>query len=163
PHSSGSTGASADRVWPEALRVAMPLASAGKAGSALSQPGGGSRLDKRSNRALRSGVFAAPSSKETCHPAWGPLPASARCPAGVGEGLRLERELHGRVEAEDLLGGRDLGVAERGAVRGAGVLLVRRRPADDRAQRDHGRLVGDRPRGLVGGQQRLDVLVVAAV
>ena len=47
---------------------------------------------------------------------------------------------HVRVEAEDLLGGGDLVRAERRAVRRAGVLLVRGRPADDRAQRDERRL-----------------------
>ena len=58
-----------------------------------------------------------------------------------------------RVEAEDLLGRRDLVGAERRAVGLAGVLLVRRRPADDRAQRDERRPVGVRP-GRVEARRR---------
>src|SRR5579862_4165579 len=76
--------------------------------------------------------------------------------------LFLDGEGHVRVEAEDLLGRLDLGVAERGAVRGPGVLLGRRGPADDRAQHDERRLVRDGPGGLDRVVQRLDVLLVAA-
>ena len=65
-----------------------------------------------------------------------------------------------RVEAEDLLGGRDLVVAQRRAVRGAGVLLVRRGPADDRAQHDDRRAAG---LGLGGGERGVDGGEVLAV
>src|SRR5207244_7851574 len=74
---------------------------------------------------------------------------------GVGDRLLLEGEGDVRVEVQDLLGSPDLGLAERGAVRGAGVLLVRRRPADDRAQRYERWLVGDRLGGLEGVVQVL--------
>ncbi len=59
-----------------------------------------------------------------------------------------------RVEAEDLLGGGDLVVAQRRAVHAAGVHLRRRGIADDRAHRDERRLVGD-------GLGRLDRLLDA--
>ena len=48
PHSSGSTGASASSTLPEAARVATPLASAGKVGSASVQPLGRVRAASRS-------------------------------------------------------------------------------------------------------------------
>ncbi len=48
------------------------------------------------------------------------------------------------VEAQDLLDGRDFLVAERRAVRLAGVHQLGRRVADDGAQRDERRPVGDR-------------------
>ncbi len=70
-----------------------------------------------------------------------------QCP-GVREDLVGDLEGLGRVEAEDALGGRDLVVAQRRAVRGLGVLGVRRRPGDDRAHRDERRPVGDRLRRL---------------
>ena len=82
--------------------------------------------------------------------------ACATRSGGLGEGDR-------RVEAEDLLGLRDLLGAQRRAVRRAGVLLVRGGPADDRPQLDHGRapgLVPGRDQRVVEG---LDVLGVAAV
>src|SRR5438876_3290500 len=63
PHSSGSTCARAVRIVPEALRVAMPLASAGNSGSALVQPSGRRRTAIRSNSALRSGLALAHSER----------------------------------------------------------------------------------------------------
>ena len=87
--------------------------------------------------------------------------APGRHLAGPVQRLFLDGELDGRVEAEDLLGRRHLGVAERGAVRGPGVLLGRRGPADDGAQHDERRLVGDRLGRLDRVVQRLGVLVVA--
>ena len=81
--------------------------------------------------------------------------------ARVADQLALDREIDVGVEVQDLLGRLDLGHAERGPVRRAGVLLVRRRPADDRIQRDEGRCLGV----LLGVQKRLvqrgHVLVVA--
>ncbi len=55
PHSSGSTGASADRTLPLALRVAMPFGSGSKLGSALDQFSGSCRAWSRSSRAARPG------------------------------------------------------------------------------------------------------------
>ena len=83
--------------------------------------------------------------------------------ARPGERLLLDREVHRRVEPEDLLGRGDLVGAEGGAVRGAGVLLGRRGPADDRVQHDERRLVGDGLGRLERVVERLHVLVVAAV
>ena len=74
--------------------------------------------------------------------------------AGVLE--HAGRDLEGLlgVEAEHLLGGGDLLLAERGAVRLAGVLGVRGRPGDDRAQHDEAGPVGDRVGRLDRGVQR---------
>ena len=114
-------------------------------------------MTSRSNSALRSGLAAA-------HGVEARLPLGVRRPAavddlaGVREHLVVDREVHVGVEAEDFLVLRDLVVAERRAVRLAGVLLGRRRPADDRAHRDEGRPVG---LGLGRGErllQRHDVL-----
>jgi hypothetical protein len=54
PHSSGSTGASAFSTFPDAARVAMPLASASHVGSAFVQPSGRARVLSRSSSAARS-------------------------------------------------------------------------------------------------------------
>src|SRR6185437_14608326 len=81
---------------------------------------------------------------------------------GVGQRLVLDREVHGGVEAEDLLGRGHLVGTQRRAVRGAGVLLVRRGPADDGPQRDERRRAPVVARCLDGVVQRLDVLGVAA-
>ena len=140
--------------WPR------PSRRRGTTGIASAQPAGRPRADSRSNSALRSGLAAAQAAKPCSHSACSALPRSATSP-GAADRLFLGGEVHGRVEAQDLLGGRDLLLAERGAVRGAGVLLVGRRPADDRAQRDERRLVGDRLGGLEGVVQVLHVLVVA--
>ncbi len=64
------------------------------------------------------------------------------------------------VEAEHLLGRRDLVVAERGAVALAGVLQGRRGPGDDGAQDDEAGPVGDRLGLADRGVQRRDVLGV---
>ena len=53
PHSSGSAGAIAESTSPDALRVATPFSSAGKDGSAFSQPAGSVRVRIRSNSSLR--------------------------------------------------------------------------------------------------------------
>jgi hypothetical protein len=65
-----------------------------------------------------------------------------------------------RVEAEDLLGRGDLVGTERGAVRRAGVLLVRRGPGDDRLQLDERRAAG---LGLGRGERGVDGREVLAV
>ncbi len=64
------------------------------------------------------------------------------------------------VEAEHLLGGRDLVGAERGAVGLAGVLSVGGGPGDDRVEHDEARLVGDRVRLADRVVQRGHVLLV---
>jgi hypothetical protein len=48
PQSSGSTGASASSTLPDAARVARPLVSAGKSGSAEVQSSGSARAAIRS-------------------------------------------------------------------------------------------------------------------
>lgn len=82
--------------------------------------------------------------------------------AGVLQYVVLDAEVGVRVEAEQLLGGGDLVVAERGAVGLAGVLLGGRGPADDRAQDDQGGPAVLALRGLDGGEQGVDVLDVVA-
>ncbi len=64
-----------------------------------------------------------------------------------------------RVEAQDPLGGRDLLLAERGAVRRRGVLRVGGRPGDDGAHRDEGRAPGLGPRRLQRRVQGLGIQV----
>ena len=73
--------------------------------------------------------------------------------AGVLEDLGSDLEGEVGVEAQDPLGGRDLVLTEGRAVGLAGVLSVRRRPGDDRAQHDQARLVGRpaRPSAAHGG------------
>ncbi len=162
PHSSGSTGARASRILPEAARVATPLASAGKVGQRVGPAGrqrtGGHPVPQR--LALRVGLRPG---VEPGGPLGLLLRAALQHLTGVLEHLLVDLEGALRVEAEDLLGGLHLVRAERRAVDLAGVLLVRRGPADDRAQRDE-----RRPAGLrLGGQQRLvqrlHVLVVVAL
>ena len=63
--------------------------------------------------------------------------------AGVGDDVVRHLEGLLGVEAEHLLGGGDLLVAERGAVALAGVLQGRRGPRDDRPQHDEAGAVGD--------------------
>jgi hypothetical protein len=78
--------------------------------------------------------------------------------AGVCQHLGLDHEGLIGVEAEHFLGGPNLVVAERGAVRRAGVLLVRRRPADDRPEDDDGRATRLGAGGDQGVVQGRDVL-----
>ena len=132
---------------PDALRVetafGLPSFSVGKVGSAFAQPSGSVRfrmplVQREPVRvARRPGV-------DTLLPLGVRLAAAVDDLPGVREHVVGDGEVHVRVEAEDLLGLADLVLAERGAVRLAGVLLGRRRPADDRAHRDERRLVGDR-------------------
>ena len=78
PHSSGSDGPSAVRIVPDALRVAMPLASAGNSGRSFSvQPSGRRRIAIRSNSALRSGLALAQAANGPSHSACSFLPRSA--------------------------------------------------------------------------------------
>jgi hypothetical protein len=90
----------------------------------------------------------------------GGLSALADLP-GVLQDLVGDLEVPLRVEAEDLLGRGHLGLAERGAVRLAGVLRLGRGPGDDGAQPDDRRAPGL----VLGGDdrpvQRLDVFDVA--
>ncbi|CAM5581502.1 hypothetical protein SCYAM73S_04252 [Streptomyces cyaneofuscatus] len=81
---------------------------------------------------------------------------------GVFQYVVLDGEVGVRVEAEQLLGGGDLVVAEGGTMGLAGVLLGGRGPADDRPQQDQGRAAGLALRGLDGGEQGVDVLHVVA-
>ena len=163
PHSSGSTGASASSTLPDAARVAMPLASAGNSGSAVGpavgQRAGGDPVEQR----LALAGWPSPRRRTACcHSACAARPRSIDL-AGVLEHLLVDLERLVRVEAEDLLGRRDLVGAERRAVDLAGVLLVRRGPADDGPQRDERRPVGLRLGGHASPVQRLDVLVVVAL
>ncbi len=78
--------------------------------------------------------------------------------AGVLDHLVAHLERLVRVEAQHLLGGGHLLVAQRRAVHAAGVHLRRRGIADDGAHRDERRLVGDGLRGLDGFFYPDDVL-----
>src|SRR6266487_5528824 len=77
PHSSGSTGASAVRISPEAFRVAIPLASAGNSGSTAAQPSGNRRADSRASSSARSGLAAAQAANVSSHSARTRLARSA--------------------------------------------------------------------------------------
>mgnify|MGYP003694250479 CR=1 FL=1 len=137
PQSSGRTGGERgqDLAGRRAGGDRVRCRRLGKVGSAAVQPSG--RAGRTSGRAAPA---PAPGRPATSPIALLPL---ARAPSGHARrpGGRAPAppastdEGHVRVEAEDLLGRRDLVVAERRAVRRAGVLLVRRGPADDRAQR----------------------------
>ncbi len=86
--------------------------------------------------------------------------ASVRNLAGVPEHLRLDGEVQLRVEAQQLLGGRNLVRTERSAVGLARVLLGGRWPADDRVEHDQGRAAGFVLGGIDRGEQAVDVLDV---
>ena len=124
----GVPGRAASRPSPRAgVRVVMPLQQRGAVGVAL-LPG-----------------------VEPLLPGGVRLLAAVDDLAGVLDDLGRDVEGLLRVEAEDLLGGLDLVLAERRAVGGAGVLLVGRGPADDRPQHDERRAAG---LGLGGGEAR---------
>ena len=77
PHSSGMSGAIALITWPDAARVATPLASAGKVGSASSSPSGSSRPFIRNSSAACSAWSAAQASYCRSHSAPHALPRSS--------------------------------------------------------------------------------------
>ncbi len=77
PHNSGSAGPIAVRIAPDALRVAMPLASAGNDGSLSVHPSGSSRAASRSNSAMRPGLAPAQAANGTSHSACSIFPRSA--------------------------------------------------------------------------------------
>jgi hypothetical protein len=79
---------------------------------------------------------------------------------GVLKHFRGDLEGFAGVQAEDVLGRPDLVLAQRRPVGGAGVLLVRRGPADDRPQHDQRRTAG---LGLRGGQRAVNRHQVFAV
>ena len=160
PHSSGSRGAIAASTSPEALRVATPLSSASKLGRASVHPSGSRRSAMRSCRAARSGLACGPR-------VVGLLPlgvgqgATVAQLAGARQHLVVDLEGLAGVEAQQLLGGRDLVLAERRAVGLAGVLRVGGGPGDDRAQPDQAGTAGLGLGGLDRLPQRGDVLGVA--
>lgn len=87
--------------------------------------------------------------------------AAGHQPSGVGEDVLADLERLVRIEADDLLDCGHLVVAQRRAVRLAGVHQVRRRIADDGAQRDERGPVGDRLRigdGLLDADDVLTAL-----
>ena len=142
--------------------MAMPLGSAGQAGSASVQPSGSVRVQPAArSSAVRSGLAFSQASNAVVHSCVRRGRAAAPC--ARGEHLLVDLEVLLRVEAEHLLGRLDLVGAERRTVDLAGVLLVRRGPADDRAQRDEGGPAGLRLGGHQRRVQRLDVLVVVAL
>ena len=132
--------------------MASGLEPGSQCGMSASQPSGSFCASSRSSSVLRSGSRCAHASNSRLPLLVGFL-AAGHQPAGVGDDVVAHLELLVGIEAEDLLDGGDLFVAERRAVRLAGVHLVRRRVADDRAQRDERRLVGD---GLGVGDGLLD-------
>src|SRR4051812_49768747 len=74
PHSSGSTGASAVRILPEARRVPVPLGAAGEGREAAPPPAGGSRVGRPSDSGLAAGVGPAPAVEAAPPSAGGRLP-----------------------------------------------------------------------------------------
>ena len=75
PHSSGITPATALITAPDALRVATPLGSASKVGSASASPTGSARVCMRSKVATTSSDAARfHASKRSCHAACCSLP-----------------------------------------------------------------------------------------
>src|SRR5579875_3702628 len=107
PQSSGSTPESAFSIFPDALRVASPFGSGWKSGSVSAQPSGGQPVQ-------RAALHRAPGGpgRERLVPRR-PQPLAALGDlAGVGHRLVLGGEPDLGVEAEDLLGRRDLGGAE---------------------------------------------------
>ena len=127
----------------------------------------------RSGRARRPGPgWPPPRPVESGLPGGVRVAAAVDDLAGVGEHLVRAVKLTSGSKPEDLLGLRDLVGAERGAVGLAGVLLVRRRPADDRLRTDdRGSAARSRPgpptnavRTAPGRRRRrVDVLHVPAV
>ena len=162
PHSSGSTGARALSTSPLALRVATPFSLASKLGSACAQPSGRRRDCMPLVQGHALGVRGGPGVVAR-------LPRRVARPAALDDDAGVLQDVvgHGEgrvgVEAQDRLGGGDLVGAERAAVGLAGALLVRCRPADDRAQRDERRALGLGAGRLERRGERLDVLVVGAV
>ena len=77
---------------------------------------------------------------------------------GVLDDVLGDLERCGSLQAHRLAHGLDLVGSERGAVRRAGVHLLRRREADHRTQDDERRLVGDLSRGLQRFFDRLEVV-----
>src|SRR5690606_16778562 len=75
PHSSGSTGARAERTEPEAERVDTSL-PASKVGSASAQPSGSSPACSRSSSAAPSGLAVRQAWKEVSHSARAAAPRS---------------------------------------------------------------------------------------
>ena len=90
-------------------------------------------------------------------------PAAVEQAAGVGEDLVGNLEGLLRVEPEQRLGGGDLLLPQRGAVRAAGALGLGGRPGDDRLQLDEAGPVVDLPGGGDRGVQGGDVLDVLSV
>ena len=180
PHSSGIFGVMALITLPDAARVAMPLGSALPAGQVVVPARAQLVGDQPVVERLALRVRLRPSRRTpaaTASCACWPRSRSFRVCA-----MTSSVDLEGLVgvEAQHLLGRRHLLVAERGAVRLAGALQLGGRPADDRAQLDEARLVGDRPapsrsrrasaatssrvRGVVVGPvDRLDVPAVRGV
>ena len=118
---------------------------------------GRSRPSIRSSSSVRSGSRAAHDSYCAVHSSCAVLPRVDDL-AGVGE--HLVRHLEGlvRVEAEDLLDRAHLRVAERGAVRLAGVHGLGRREGDHRAQQDERGPLGLGPGVLERLEDARDVL-----
>src|SRR5699024_7927731 len=92
---------------------------------------------------------------------FGPLGRGALgAAAGVGEHVVVDLELLLRIEADDLLQAGDALGAELRAVHGVAAGQLGDGPADDGAQADEGRLVGDLLRLEDLGLERRDVLDV---
>ena len=108
-----------------------------------SSPRAGSGVCSRSKRAVSADGLRAHAAYSVVPLGLGGLAALDGL-AGVLEDAGRDLEGLLGVEAEHLLGGRDLVGAERRAVGLAGVLGVRGRPRDDRVQHDEARPVGDR-------------------
>ncbi len=147
------------RTLPDAERVATAL-PASNVGSASSQPAGKLAVLEAAEQLGARRVRRLPRRE-------GRVPGRARVALALADGARVrehlvvDREARLGVEAELDLEALDLVGAHGRAVDAAGVLLGRRRVADDRAQRDDRRLAGLGLGGLDRGVQRVDVLRVA--
>ncbi len=161
PTAPAAPAASAWSTLPEALRVAMPWRRPGSCGSASVQPvwqGTVAIRSPDSRAALRVGRAQR---VELLVPAACADSAQRYRTARAGRAPRRRPGSRAAGRSRGSLRRRDLVGAERRAVHLAGVLLVRRGPADDGAQRDERRPAGLRLGGLERLVERLDVLVVA--
>src|SRR5215212_4122141 len=97
------------------------------------------------------------------------LPGLLGLPPALSQFAGMVQNFVGHLEAlvgiktQDLLGRRDLLVAQRGAMRLAGALQLRSGPTDDRAEANETGLVGHRTRRIQCFGEGSDVLGVWAV
>ena len=99
PHSSGMPSARAPSTLPEAARVAMPLASAGKTGRAFSKPSGSAPATRRSSSAARSALALRHAAYRLSHAWWAALPRALTLRAWASTPRSTSKALAGRSRA----------------------------------------------------------------